>query len=110
VKAVKTIRVRDLRNDYAQIIREIEAGETFTVTSDGRPVASLTPYVEPDGPQTWVPATRAVGGLAHLNLPEAFAESLRRDLDENFVMEVMEAEDPLDRWESQSREQEPRDR
>lgn len=90
--------MRDLRNDYAQIIREIEAGETFTVTSDGRPVASLTPYVEPEGPQTWLPASRAVGGLAHLDLPADFAQALRRDLDEHFVTEV---EDPLERWESE---------
>lgn len=96
---MKTIRVRDLRNDYAQIIREIEAGETFTVTSDGRPVASLTPYVEPEGPQTWLPASRAVGGLAHLDLPADFAAVLRRDLDEHVITEI---EDPLERWASGS--------
>ena len=98
---MKTIRVRDLRNDYARILREIEGGETFTVTSDGRPVASITPYTAPDGPQTWVPADRAIGGLAHLGLPDDFAETLRRDLDEHFVTEV---EDPLERWEAQQAE------
>lgn len=93
---MKTIRVRDLRNDYAQIIREIEAGETFTVTSDGRPVASLTPYVAPDGPQTWVPAHRVIGALAHLDLPADFAERLRSDIAENFDDEIS---DPFERWE-----------
>ena len=93
---MKTIRVRDLRNDYAQIMRDIEAGETFTVTSDGRPVASITPYVDPEGPQTWVPAARAMGALAHLDLPADFAEQLRETVDENVVTE---AEDPFARWE-----------
>jgi prevent-host-death family protein len=35
---------RELRNDNAEIMRRVEAGETFTVTRNGRPVADLIPH------------------------------------------------------------------
>ncbi len=38
-----TIPQRELRNDVASILRRAEAGETFTVTVNGRPVAELRP-------------------------------------------------------------------
>ncbi len=38
-----TIPQRELRNDIAAILRRAEAGETFTVTVNGRPVAELRP-------------------------------------------------------------------
>ncbi|WP_432524473.1 type II toxin-antitoxin system Phd/YefM family antitoxin [Kineococcus sp. SYSU DK006] len=93
---MKTIPVRDVRNHYAQIMREVQQGETFTVTSDGNPIATISPYVAPDGPQTWVPAERVVGALAHLDLPADTAARLRADLDEHFDPDV---EDPFDRYE-----------
>lgn len=37
------ISQRELRNDNAEIIRAVEAGETFTVTRHGVPVARVTP-------------------------------------------------------------------
>lgn len=37
-----TIPQRELRNDIGAILRRAEAGEHFTVTVDGRPVAQLT--------------------------------------------------------------------
>ena len=37
------IAQRELRNDNAEIIRRVEAGETFTVTRNGIPVAELRP-------------------------------------------------------------------
>ena len=64
------------------------------MTSDERPVASRAPDVEPEGPQSWLPVSRAVGGLSHLQLPADFAANLRGDLDEHLVTEV---EDPWDR-------------
>lgn len=33
---------RELRNDNADIMRRVEAGESFTVTRNGRPVADLS--------------------------------------------------------------------
>jgi prevent-host-death family protein len=38
-----TISQRELRNDNADIMRRVEAGETFVVTRNGRPVAQVIP-------------------------------------------------------------------
>jgi prevent-host-death family protein len=40
---VKTISQRELRNDNAEIMRGVEAGEEYTVTRRGVPVARLVP-------------------------------------------------------------------
>lgn len=40
---MKTISQRELRNDNAEVVRAVEAGETFTVTRRGVPVAELGP-------------------------------------------------------------------
>ena len=39
----RTIPQRELRNNIAAVLRAAEAGETFTVTVRGRPVARLGP-------------------------------------------------------------------
>ena len=41
--ADRTIPQRELRNNIASVLRAAEAGETFTVTVRGRPVARLVP-------------------------------------------------------------------
>ena len=41
-----TISQRQLRNDNAEVIRRVEAGESFTVTKRGTPVADLVPHQE----------------------------------------------------------------
>ncbi|WP_432537715.1 type II toxin-antitoxin system Phd/YefM family antitoxin [Kineococcus arenarius] len=41
---MKTITARELRNEYARILRELEdTGEGYTITNHGRPVARITP-------------------------------------------------------------------
>jgi prevent-host-death family protein len=40
---MKTIPQRDLRNHCSEILREAEAGQQFSITVDGRPVAVLGP-------------------------------------------------------------------
>lgn len=40
---MKTISQRELRNDSGPVMREVEQGTTFRVTSRGRPVAVLSP-------------------------------------------------------------------
>lgn len=40
---MRQITQRELRNDNAQIIREVEQGETFVVTRHGVPVARVGP-------------------------------------------------------------------
>lgn len=47
--ADREIPVRELRNDVSRILREVEAGASFTVTSHGRSVARVVPL-----PQRWV--------------------------------------------------------
>jgi prevent-host-death family protein len=39
----RTINQRELRNQSAAVLREVEAGETIVVTRNGTPVAELRP-------------------------------------------------------------------
>lgn len=50
---MKTIPQRELRNQSGRVLREAEAGQLFTITVDGRPVARLGPVPR----RTWVPKT-----------------------------------------------------
>lgn len=47
-----TIPQKQLRNEIGEILRRAEAGEEFTITVSGRPVARLSPL----GPRQWVPS------------------------------------------------------
>lgn len=38
------INQRQLRNDSGEVLRRVQAGETFVVTRNGVPVAELRPY------------------------------------------------------------------
>lgn len=40
---MSTIGVRELRQNASEVLREVEAGETATVTVAGRPVAKIVP-------------------------------------------------------------------
>lgn len=42
----KTVGVRELRRDLSDYLRRVEEGESFAVTSRGRPVAVLAPAPE----------------------------------------------------------------
>ena len=55
---MESIGVRDLRQRASEILKEIEGGQSFTITVAGRPVARLVP-LDSEGPQTWVPWSRA---------------------------------------------------
>lgn len=46
------IAQRQLRNEVSAILRRAEAGERFTVTVDGRPVAELAPLASTARPLT----------------------------------------------------------
>ncbi len=41
----ETIGQRQLRNDNAEIMRRVEAGESFVITRNGNPIADLVPHV-----------------------------------------------------------------
>ena len=47
---VATIPQKELRNNVAEVLRRAEAGEEFTITVSGRPVAELGPARK----QRWV--------------------------------------------------------
>lgn len=51
------VSVRELRNQTAEVLRRVEAGERLTVTVDRRPVAALTPL---ESRSVWVPKRRAI--------------------------------------------------
>lgn len=73
--ADRIIPQRELRNNVAGVLREAEAGETFTITVRGRPVARLGPAAS-DAPR--VDVDRAT--LRRL-LAEPVDEGLAADLD-----------------------------
>ncbi|HEX4443823.1 MAG TPA: type II toxin-antitoxin system prevent-host-death family antitoxin [Galbitalea sp.] len=53
----KTIPHRELRNNSSEILREVQSGETFRITNNGKVVAVLTP--PPPIATTEVPVRRA---------------------------------------------------
>ena len=74
------INQRQLRNDSGEVMRRVEAGETFVVTRNGVPLARLSPLTAtPDRP--WF--TRREDALASAaHLPPVDAQRFRSDLDE----------------------------
>lgn len=40
---VTTLSHRDMRNSSSEVLRRVAAGESFTITNHGRPVARLVP-------------------------------------------------------------------
>jgi prevent-host-death family protein len=70
-----TISQRELRNDSGEIMRRVDAGESFVVTRNGAPVAELSPLRR----HRFVP----VDALTALfrNAPSIDADGFRSDLD-----------------------------
>lgn len=48
----RTIPQRELRNNISSVLRAAEAGETFTITVRGRPVARVVPPGDSGRPRT----------------------------------------------------------
>ena len=71
----RTITQRELRNDSAAILREVQAGRTLIVTRNGSPVAELRPV----SPRRFVP--RAAIADAARGAPRVDACRFRRDID-----------------------------
>lgn len=71
----RTVSQRDLRNDSAGVLREVQAGQTIIVTRNGVPVAELRPVP----PRRFVP--RAAIAEAAKRAPRIDAKRLRADLD-----------------------------
>jgi prevent-host-death family protein len=70
---VPEIPQKQLRNEIGQILRRAEAGEEFTITVSGRPVARLVPLIDT---RRWVPAAR-LEDLWKLPVDENLADDLK---------------------------------
>ena len=71
----RTITQRELRNDSGAILREVQAGQTITVTRNGEPVAELRAV-----PQRRF-VLRAVIAEAARRAPRVDYDRLRAELD-----------------------------
>jgi len=70
---VATIPQKELRNNIADVLRRAEAGEEFTITVAGRPVAQLGPGAK----RRWVSAP-ALASVFETPAPETLREDLER--------------------------------
>ena len=52
----RAISVRDLRNNTAEVVAAVRAGETLTLTVNRTPVADVVPHMRNRSP--WVPSSR----------------------------------------------------
>jgi prevent-host-death family protein len=68
-----TIPQKELRNNVGEVLRRAEAGEEFTVTVSGRPVARLGPV----RPRQWV-AGPALQRVWHATAPHTLDADLAR--------------------------------
>lgn len=66
-----TIPQKELRNNVGDVLRRAEAGEQFTITVSGRPVAELGPMMR----RRWVGAA-ALRELSRAPAPKSLVEDL----------------------------------
>lgn len=77
---MESISHRELRNQSAKVLRAVAAGESYTVTNNGRPVAKIVPIDSPEmGLRCIKPATKR-GGFSDLPRTKV-AESTQDALD-----------------------------
>src|SRR3954447_7597873 len=72
LRQMPLIPQKTLRNEIGEILRRAEAGEEFTITVSGRPVARLVPLSDT---RQWVPAAR-LEDLRKLPVDENLADDL----------------------------------
>ncbi len=91
----ETIKQSELRNNNAELMRRVAAGESFTVTVHGQPVADLVPHQRPgQRRRRLVPAAEfdaALAALAPLDV-----EQWKRDL--QAADDVFADDLPTDPW------------
>ncbi|HET6533839.1 MAG TPA: type II toxin-antitoxin system prevent-host-death family antitoxin [Actinoplanes sp.] len=73
--AEREITQRELRNDSGAIMRDVERGESFTITRNGTPVGRLIPLRR----RTFVPRSEVLATFA--TAPTLDPERFRRDSD-----------------------------
>ena len=69
---MKAIAQRELRNHSGEILRQVESGQQFSITVDGRPVAVLSPYQK----RQWVPKAEVLKILRSQPPDPTFFEDL----------------------------------
>ena len=72
---MSNVSIRDLRNHGGDVVNRVLAGECFTVTRAGQPVAELRPL-----PRPGIDAATLLERWK--NLPAVDPDSFRRDIDE----------------------------
>jgi len=72
---MKTANVRTLRNDYAKLLRRVEAGEEIAISRRGRIVARLVPAVPGKQRVDW--SASAALGVTRDEVPLSAAVSAR---------------------------------
>lgn len=70
------IASRDLRNNTADLLRRVDAGEEIVITQRGNPVASLVPF-EPSR-RRWLPRAELVSRLATAQADPGLRDDLAR--------------------------------
>ena len=78
--ASRQITQRELRNDSGEIMRNVERGESYTITRNGTPIGRLIPLRR----RTFVPRAEvlAVFATAPVIDPDEFRQSLDTALDQ----------------------------
>ena len=72
---MRTLSLRQLRNHIGEVIRALDAGQSFTLTRNGVPVAEIRP------PQRRYFVPKAVVLRAFRGAPSIVLDRLRADLD-----------------------------
>lgn len=66
----ETIRQSDLRNNNAEIMRRVAAGESFTITVHGQAVADLVPHQREQPKRRFIPAAEVDALFAEHPAPD----------------------------------------
>jgi len=78
----RTIPHRELRNNSSAVLREVQGGETVSITNHGEIVAVLVPPPAPEGPSTLrVRSATRPGGFGEIESVRV-ARSLQETIDE----------------------------
>ena len=71
---MREVTVRDLRNEGGEVLKKVEAGQSFIITRDGHPVAEIQPLHRR-------PLTREVVLGRFACVPATDGAKLRSDID-----------------------------
>lgn len=85
----KTISIGELRQNPTQMLREVKAGATYTITDHGEPVAEVAARRQP----RWVPSEEIDSLLRELGADGAWAREIAAD------RAAVDIADPWDRIE-----------